>query len=397
MATAIHHGPPGSFKTFTLVQRHAINALKKGRVVVCNIRGFDSIDNVINAFPEAIFPDSARIISVDTTTEHGRRKMACWFHWIPFGALVIIDEAQQIYPDRRDFKLESLDKYIHDEPLEYFESADPRPYDVFVAYDKQRHFNWDIFLSTTNIAKVKRDIREVSDVAYRHRNLSGLLPWWRNKWREFEHDPETSGKSASHYIGSPKDYTADERIFRCYSSTATGLHSTTKTRDAIYKDPKLIGLAILITVCFFIGTYSFFFVKPQVDESKDSKANPSSLPAPAMSNVATSNDVGKPSAKSADGQLEKPKKKLFDIEDIRKYAINDVKPEEVNNFPDVCTFDRKKITCTLRATPEVLRNTTNRLCDNFKCTVYFFIKYPPKNQQPEYQNALTNSSILSKL
>jgi len=397
MATAIHHGPPGSFKTFTLVQRHAIPALKEGRAVVCNIRGFDSIDNIINAYPDDTFPDSARIIWVDTTTEQGRLKMACWFHWIPFGALVIIDEAQQIYPDRRDFKLESLDKYIHDEPLGFFESADPRPYDVFVAYDKQRHFNWDIFLSTTNIAKVKRDIREVSDFAYRHRNLSGLLPWWRNKWREFQHDPEFSGKSASHYVGSPKDYTADPRVFNCYSSTATGLHSTTKTSKPIYKDPKLIIMAVVILLCFMVFFYNLFVGDSKLNVLKDNEAITVPVTAPPLSNVAAGNAVSKSDTRPSVAIVEPPKKPNFDMEAVRNYALNDVKPEEIINFPDSCGFTRKKITCMMKATPELLRVTVNRACQHNICNVYFFIKTPIQQQQQNIQNALNTSPLLSKL
>lgn len=111
MATSIHHGPPGSYKSFSIVQRFAIPALEQGRVVVSNIRAFSSLQAIIDAFPEKTFSPDSKIIFVDTTTHNGRLHMACWFQWVPFGALILIDEAQRIYPDRRDFKLESLGGY----------------------------------------------------------------------------------------------------------------------------------------------------------------------------------------------------------------------------------------------------------------------------------------------
>lgn len=261
MATSIHHGPPGSYKSFTLVQRFAIPALIEGRTVVTNIRDFDDVDRVIQQFPDKDFSPNARIIWVDTTIQAGRTRMAKWFHWVPFGALVIIDEVQQVYPDRRDFKLESLDTYTP-QPGEIIEDIglkEGRPEDVFTAYDKQRHYNWDIFCSTPNIAKVKKEIREVSEWAYRHRDLSGLLPWKKNTWIEHQHDPETSGKSPAHRVGSPVQYKADPRVFACYASTATGQHVKSKAGRSILSDPKILGILVLIIIC--IGAMFYFYGK----------------------------------------------------------------------------------------------------------------------------------------
>lgn len=202
MATAIHHGPPGSFKSFSLVQRFAIPALQAGRTVVCNVRGFDSLDRIIEQFPNIQFPKSARLIYFETTTRESRLIMAGWFHWVPIGALIIIDEGQEIYPDRRDFKLESLDNFVCPDSFHVQHIEEGRPVDVFTAYDKQRHYNWDIFISTTNVAKIKSEIRQVTEWAYRHRTLSGLIPFMKNQWLEHQHDPENNGKAESHRIGS---------------------------------------------------------------------------------------------------------------------------------------------------------------------------------------------------
>ena len=257
MATSIHHGSPGSFKSFSLVQRFAIPALQSGRCVVCNIRGFDSLERIIEQFPDIDFPESAQLIYLETTTRDSRLVMAGWFHWVPIGALIIIDEGQEIYPDRRDFRLESLDVFVCPDGFEVEETAEPRPVDVFTAYDKQRHYQWDIFISTTNVAKIKSEIRQVTEWAYRHRSLSGLFPWMKNSWVEHQHDAETSGKSESHRVGSPVRYKADPRIFRCYKSTATGGVTESQAGNSILRNPKVLFSLVSIVACFFVFLYLF--------------------------------------------------------------------------------------------------------------------------------------------
>ncbi|MFI3219299.1 MAG: zonular occludens toxin domain-containing protein [Methylococcales bacterium] len=103
MATAIHHGAPGSFKSFSVVQRYAIPALIEGRVVVTNVRGFDSLQTIRNAFLQQsffdrlrnkslfIFPESAKLYYFDTSTHEQRQFFATWYKWLPLGALLIID------------------------------------------------------------------------------------------------------------------------------------------------------------------------------------------------------------------------------------------------------------------------------------------------------------------
>lgn len=278
MGTAIHHGAPGSFKSFSLIQRFAIPALQAGRVVVCNVRGFDSLDRIIEQFPDIKFPESARLIYLETTTRESRLIMAGWFHWVPIGALIIIDEGQEIYPDRRDFKLESLDNFVCPDGFEVEQTAEPRPVDVFTAYDKQRHYQWDIFISTTNVAKIKSEIRQVTEWAYRHRSLAGLLPFMSNYWLESQHDPENNGKSESHRIGSPIRYKADSRIFRCYKSTATGSVTQSTAGKSIFKNPALLFpiIAVFCSFCLFI--YLFTDKTSDNSESIVSPVQTDSLP-----------------------------------------------------------------------------------------------------------------------
>jgi zona occludens toxin len=259
MASAIHHGPPGSFKSNAVVQRFGIQALREGRTVVTNIRGFDSLDRIKDVFFNDEFPPEARLIFIDTSTQIARDYFACWYKWIPFRAMVIIDEAQTIYPDRADFKLEHLDRVvIHPDFCTIEEMSELRPPDVFTAFDKQRHYEWDIFLTTTNIAKIKRDIRESSEWAYRHRSLSEVSRFFKGQWYEHQHDPENNGKTAANRLGKPKRYRADARIFNCYQSTATGEHTPSQAGTRLFDDSgiriklSIAGIAILFVIGLFI-------------------------------------------------------------------------------------------------------------------------------------------------
>lgn len=270
MASSIHHGPPGSFKSFTLVQRFAIDALKEGRVVVTNIRGLTSLDRILDQFPEYEFPETAGLVHVSSENAKGRAIMAGWFHWVPMGALILMDEGQRIYPDRRDFKLESLDKHVSPENYvisdihvlvedEYTGETEQigRPEDVFTAFDMQRHFQWDIFISTTHINKIQKPIKQASQTAYLHKSLSGKLPFlFKDTWYEFQHDPETTGKLLSHRIGKTRKYKADTRIYQCYRSTATGEHTESKADQSVLGDS---GVRFkLFVMLLAIGTSIYF-------------------------------------------------------------------------------------------------------------------------------------------
>lgn len=243
MTAVIHHGPPGSYKTFAIVQDVVIPALKSGRVVVTNIRGLSDIDLVSKAM-SVKFPDTARLMSVPHDSQDSFEHMARFFSWVPVGALVVMDEAQRVYPTRLR-TLSEFDTPEHER--EVLDSGVVRPFNVENAFDQHRHMNWDIYLSTTNISKIHKEVRAVCEYGYRHREMSGILPWYKNRWREFKHDPETSGKSVGHYIGTPVLRKSDKRVFECYKSTATGTAKGSNENKSVFNDPKLrIYLSIMV-------------------------------------------------------------------------------------------------------------------------------------------------------
>ncbi len=387
MATEIHHGPPGSFKSFTLVQRFAIPALQAGRVVVTNIRGFNDMDLVKDSFPDMDFPSTATILWLDTTGQETRTMLACFYKWVPFGALIIIDEIQQIYPDRRDFKLESLDKW-QPNPADVFDAgmiAEGRPEDVFIAYDKQRHFNWDILASTTNIAKVKREIREVTDFAYRHRDLSGFLPWWKDTWIEHKHDPENNGKSKAHLAATPERYKADKRIYRCYQSTATGEH-VKSNRKSVLADPKILGFLVLFLVCGLV--YGLVATTHEPVGSTVGKA-PAASPPPDRPRPVPPDSLNPGGASPVKTAAFAPGgvKRALDADTIRTWSYMGIAPEELPTVPMTCRIYKKHVKCTIKRDSisdfQAVAVSTNRVCFNHYCTLYFPVNAPkPDKAEP---------------
>ncbi len=397
MATSIHHGPPGSYKSFTLVQRFAIPALKEGRVVVTNVRGFDDLERVKDQFPDDEFHPEADIIWVDTKTAEGRKFMSQWWHWVPFGALIIIDEVQQVYPDRRDFKLESLDKFTPPpglviEDLRKRGIDEGRPEDVFTAYDKQRHYNWDIYLSTPNIAKVKKEIREVSEWAYRHRDVSGLLPWKKNRWIEHQHDPESNGKSISHRVGSPTEYKADPRIFKCYASTATGEHIQSKAGRSILSDPKILGLLFIVVAC--IG-YMFYGYGEYKDAHKISTPTAVVPKTPAVSPAPAHLDGPVAVVSSKDPVIESIQPlKFLDREHVLTWSIYGLQQADLTTIPVSCRISSASVKCQLPHDPALTRVASNYVCYPLNgakmCDFVFFVK------RPEPPPADDKTSVLAK-
>lgn len=266
MTAVIHHGPPGSYKTFALIQRVIIPALQEGRTVCHNIRGLNSVERIANTMGIEI-PAEAKLMAVEHDSQAGFEHMARFYQWAPVGALIVMDEGQRVYPTR----LRNLSEF--DTPIDERETLDSgvqRPWNVENAFDQHRHMNWDIYISTTNVAKIHKEVRAVVEYGFRHRDMAGVLPWYKNKWREFKHDAESSGKAVSHYIGTPELYTADPRVFECYQSTATGTAKGSSENKSIFADPKLRVFLAITVLCigYFIYSVAQMLDRYDVDTEK---------------------------------------------------------------------------------------------------------------------------------
>lgn len=256
MSLCIHHGPNGSFKSFGIVQRQVLPALLAGRTVVTNVKGLDCIDTICEAMDVEV-PDTARLIFVKTKGSHeGKEKMRNWFHWVPFGALIVIDECQTIYREK-EFKAALCDLPEGTSPVEYISEGGEvktieRPWHIWEAFEEHRHFEWDIFFCSPNIGKVHKELRQNTEWAYRHRDRTGILPWKKHPcWSEIQHDPENAGKTVSSYMGEPAEYKADVRVFNCYRSTETGEHKGSSASRSIFQDRKIRTTLYVMGFAFF--------------------------------------------------------------------------------------------------------------------------------------------------
>lgn len=247
MTTAIIHGDPGSYKTSTLISDFLVPAVKQGRVVVTNIRGVKSVEEIAEIY-DFDLPDTAQIILVPFT-DVGFEQMARFFHWVPMGALVLMDEVQRIYPTRlRDFSPYDLRS----------ENTENRPRCVEDSFDSHRHMNWDIYMSTPNISKVHKEIRAVAEFGYRHKNMASIFSFMRGRYKKVTHNAENSGTAVSHEISSAI-VKMDVRAFDVYQSTSTGKAKDTESAKSVsfFARPK-IQVVFLLLVCAFGFIFSRF-------------------------------------------------------------------------------------------------------------------------------------------
>jgi zona occludens toxin len=234
MTAAIIHGDPGSYKTSSLVSDYLVPAVKQGRVVVTNIRGVKTPQEIADAFGFEL-PESADIMLVPFD-DQGFDLMARFFHWAPFGAIILMDEGQRVYPTR----LRNFDEFDnHQFP--------DRPSSVENAFDTHRHHNWDIYISTPSISKIHKEIRTVAEFGYRHKNMAALFSFLKGRYKRVTHLADNSGTSLSHAL-STNFRKIDERCFDVYQSTATGQHKDTDSKVSLFKQPKILFLLLCIAL-----------------------------------------------------------------------------------------------------------------------------------------------------
>ncbi len=254
MAFHIRHGSPGSYKTAAAVWIDILEWLRQGRVVYTNIRGMLSVPEIEDALglkETELFPPGAEIIAVDTDSHEARHHFACWFHWLPLGAALCIDEGQFIYPPRRDFKPETLD---YPGGLDAATEAQ-RPADIFTAVDKHRHYNWDVCVTTPKLSKLPTWLTGVVEACYHHKNMEHIPIFGKRKARIHKHDASTTGTS----INKQSQYELRRipvEVHRLYGSTLTGNVTKNVAEQNPFKNPRLmshLGLAILaVGVCVWL-------------------------------------------------------------------------------------------------------------------------------------------------
>ncbi|MFQ1661747.1 zonular occludens toxin domain-containing protein, partial [Aeromonas veronii] len=169
MSIKIHHGAPGSYKSSGAIHTDVLPAIKAGRHIITNVRGFTA-ERCREVLGKAV-PEGFEVTYIETESQDGRDRFARFYHWAPKGVFFLVDEVQRIFPPSwRQSDLDRLDYPNGPDAAK----ADGRPETIDVAFDMHRHHNWDFVFTTPNIKKVHAVIRAAAETAIRHTNM-GLL------------------------------------------------------------------------------------------------------------------------------------------------------------------------------------------------------------------------------
>lgn len=238
MSIKIHHGPNGSYKTSGAIQDDAVPALLEGRLIITNVRGF-TLERVLQVMPE--IPSSVDIINLDLESLDDMERMRTWFQWAPRGAFIIFDETQLVFP--KAWRERDLERFDFPGGPEAAAAAD-RPMSWLDGWTRHRHWNWDIVLTTPNIAYIRDDIRMTCEMAYKHSNLAVI--GISGRYKEAQHDAQINRPPME---GTVIEYKRIKpRTFQLYQSTATGVTQDTKAGKSLLRSPKLLFLLVFIAV-----------------------------------------------------------------------------------------------------------------------------------------------------
>lgn len=296
MASVIFHGDPGSYKTASAVWFEMLPALRSGRCVVTNIEGLFDLETIQKELGET-FPDEAQLWRISTLNKTGENLMARWFHWLPAGALLLIDEVQNIYSDKDRKELTDFNVALPGQPdtVDIISANDLpealRDYSISVVDDikddgytddlglterdnnghiryplnikdalmRHRKFNWDILVCTPDITKVHNLIRSVAEVAASHKSFDSVpLPYFQRRPRIHEHNSLERGLS-------PKKGELVKRrkvpidVHKLYKSTQTGKNNKSGKGASPFKSGVFRFYLVLFLSCLaYLFYYAFF-------------------------------------------------------------------------------------------------------------------------------------------
>lgn len=307
MASSIFHGKPGSYKTSTAVWFNILTALREGRFVVTNVEGLYSLDKIEEILGEK-FPESAYLFRVSTLNETGIKIIAKWFHWLPLGALIVLDEIQNLYnakertefnslnTDRADTSIDRINdfqdlpdevKYLSGKSLAevvddgYTDDVGTSerdanghilyPQSLKDALMRHRKYNWDIIACTPDISQVHMLYRSVSEKAVSHRSFDFVpLPYFQRRPRTHEHNAVEKGIRPAKGE-SIKRRKIPVKVFSLYKSTQTGKNNKAGANENPFKNGSvlfkiLFPLSVLFGFIFLSLYFSFSEQTPEVKQ-----------------------------------------------------------------------------------------------------------------------------------
>jgi len=251
MSIKIHHGAPGSYKSSGAIHTDVIPAIKAGRHIVTNVRGFTA-ERCREVLGKAV-PDDFQVTYIETESQEGRDHFARFYHWAPKGVFFLVDEVQRIFPP--SWRQTDLDRLDYPGGPDVAKN-DGRPETIDVAFDMHRHHNWDFVFTTPNIKKVHQVIRAAAETAIRHTNMAILGIGGR--YKTVLHLSDNSGSSMSDVLQAKPFNKVPKYVFKLYDSTTTGKVSDTIAGSSVLRDPKILLFLAVWGLCIFFG-----FIKPE--------------------------------------------------------------------------------------------------------------------------------------
>ena len=289
MAITIRTGANGSYKSAYTAYFSIYQALKSGRTVVTNIEGMEPLSVIEERF-NITFPTTSKLFRVSSRDEAGVYLWTHFFCWCPIGALIVIDECQDIFSknvgfDMRKVKYKPLSDFITKSPTDgllpkdyesFFNSrhnpadmhalkasetddrgvaeydADGRiiyPHTFNEGFMRHRKYDWDIELLSPDWKQIDSGIKACANQNFFHKGRDQFF-WTKRKPYIYKHDKAVS----TPVIPKKKDINLTSQkipldAFMLYKSTGTGSAKQQLAMNTLFRSPKAILVFLLSIFC----------------------------------------------------------------------------------------------------------------------------------------------------
>lgn len=284
MAVTIRTGANGSYKSAYTAWFIILPALRAGRIVVTNFEGMEPLE-VIQERLGKKFPSTTKLIRVNSRCPEGVMLWQHWSCWMPLGALVVIDECQDLFSRNVGFDMKKIQMH----PVEHFQDNLPPGHVNFfhsrhvpvdmdnlapneiddcgrAEYDdcgriiypqsfnesfmRHRKYDWDVELLSPDWKQIDSAVKACAEQCFLHKNNDGFF-WAKRKPYIFKHDKSVSTPS----LPKGKDpnllkvkVPLDAHLL--YKSTGTGQVKVGGGMNVLFANPKFLLVLLMIIACF---------------------------------------------------------------------------------------------------------------------------------------------------
>lgn len=307
MAITIRTGANGSYKSAYAVYFSIYQALKAGRTVVTNMEGMQPLSVIEERFNIKL-PSTGKLIRVSSRDSAGLDLWTHFFCWCPIGALIVIDECQDIFSknvgfDMRKIKYKPLSHFITQSPndgllpkdYESFFNSRHNPVDMnnlndsetddrgVAEYDsdgriiypltfnegfmRHRKYDWDIELLSPDWKQIDSGIKACANQNFFHKGRDQFF-WAKRKPFIWKHDKSVT----TPVIPKTKDINLTKQkipldAFMLYKSTGTGSAKQQVAMNTLFRSPKAILTFLLLISCIGYVTHDLSNRYSETDET----------------------------------------------------------------------------------------------------------------------------------